>query len=120
MDIESRNLFVHLIYPDSPVKPAVSFSGLGQHCIDSHSYSWDGLRRMQDGGIALIQYTVRGRGALEYGGRCYPVEPGQAMQCETKKAGCAVGTLRFFICFFHFLTYHPQPAGGKRKIPAYN
>ncbi len=79
MDIESRNLFVHLIYPDSPVKPAVSFSGLGQHCIDSHSYSWDGLRRMQDGGIALIQYTVRGRGALEYGGRCYPVEPGQAM-----------------------------------------
>lgn len=44
----------------------------------SAAYDWDGLKR---GGaeLALIQYTLSGRGALEYEGRHYDVLPGQTM-----------------------------------------
>jgi AraC family transcriptional regulator len=44
----------------------------------SAAYDWDGLKR---GGaeLALIQYTLSGRGALEHEGHHYDIFPGQAM-----------------------------------------
>lgn len=51
--------------------PFLTLKGIGIHCIDSHEYSWDNRDRPNE--FCLIQYCVKGEGALEMNGIHYPV-----------------------------------------------
>ncbi len=54
---------------------------VGYDKVDSHAYSWHGLRRM-DGPLYLFQYTISGRGEIIIGGESHTVEPHHAFMVE--------------------------------------
>lgn len=54
----------------------LTLKGVGLHYIDSHEYSWDNRHRKDE--LCLIQYCVKGEGALEIDGIHYPILPGDA------------------------------------------
>ena len=75
---DSKNRSRYFIVPEPALTPGVLPIGFGQHCISSHDYDWHGMRRGNDR-FAIIQYTIRGRGALDFGGETLEVPPGSAM-----------------------------------------
>ena len=75
---DSRNRSRYFIFPEPAITPGVLPIGFGQHCIDFHSYDWHGMRRGDDR-FVMIQYTIRGRGALDFRGKTLELLPGSAM-----------------------------------------
>jgi AraC-like DNA-binding protein len=47
----------------------------GHECVTGSSYSWDGMKRGSRD-LVIWQYTLSGRGALDFGGRTIPLVPG--------------------------------------------
>ena len=60
--------------------PFLTLKGIGHHLIESQEYFWDNRKR--PGEYCLIQYCIKGEGALEVNGIHYPVLPGQAFVIE--------------------------------------
>lgn len=78
LPLDPRNRNHYFIYPEPAVNPGARPFGIGQHCINFHTYDWNGMRR-GDGCFVLIQYTIRGRGELSFRGETLSVPPGCAM-----------------------------------------
>ena len=60
--------------------PFLTLKGIGLHYIDSHGYSWDNRNRPNE--LCLIQYCIKGEGALEMNGIHYSILPGQVFVIE--------------------------------------
>ncbi len=65
-------------YPERPFPLPFELRSAGYHLISSTAYNWDGLQRQGESEM-LIQLTLSGRGALEFGGKTCAVPPGFAM-----------------------------------------
>jgi len=67
-----------LSYAGAAVPLNVRVSSLGRERREETSYDWDGLRR-GDREFILWQFTLSGRGALDYEDRHYDLAPGEAL-----------------------------------------
>jgi len=65
-------------FPSRPLELHCMLNGCGFREENSANYRWNGLKR-GPAGFAIWQYTVSGMGHLDYEGKTYKVEPGQAM-----------------------------------------
>lgn len=67
-----------LSYYGAPIKLNARLSGLGRELRQDGSYSWNGLKRGNREFI-LWQFTLNGRGRLDYEGQRYDLQAGEAM-----------------------------------------
>lgn len=73
--------------PMPTIRPGVIPLWSGHQRTTSAAYRFDGMRR---GGrrVTLWQYTLSGLGMVEYGGRHYPVRPGEAFLLTLPEPHC--------------------------------
>ena len=64
------------LFPRSGSRVHTMLVNCGHECVTSPSYSWDGMKRGSSD-LVIWQYTLSGRGALDFGGRTIPLEPGK-------------------------------------------
>lgn len=74
-------------FPVRTIPLYTMLAGCGFACETDKSYRWHGLKR---GGqvFGLWQYTVCGRGEIEYEGKVYSVEPGSAFMVDIPHDHC--------------------------------
>ncbi|MBQ9501949.1 MAG: AraC family transcriptional regulator [Lentisphaeria bacterium] len=63
------------LFPRGGTRVHAMLVNCGHECVTSPSYSWDGMKR-GSGDLVIWQYTLSGRGALDFGGRTIPLVPG--------------------------------------------
>jgi len=66
------------VFPQRHVPLHAMLAGCGRQRVSSVGYDWDGLKRGKDE-FSIFQYTLAGRGMLDYEGRQIEIGPGMAM-----------------------------------------
>lgn len=70
----------YFTYPEKSCSLPVELLSVGCHYVSTPEYSWDGRSRgVSTPDRALIQYTVSGCGALEFGGKVHEIPCGHAI-----------------------------------------
>ncbi|MFF2597337.1 AraC family transcriptional regulator [Priestia megaterium] len=72
---------VGFLFPHSASTSLVNISAIGWEKQSSCDYFFDGMNRKEND-IYIFQYTIRGQGMFEIGGKYYPLKPGQAFMVK--------------------------------------